>query len=71
VPPDFLNSREDALLLWLVVIVVVALSKDGRGIGSAIPGVLRAFLLPKVSGVFLVAACRPVAVPADFPESSR
>jgi hypothetical protein len=52
VPPDFFNSREDALLIWTVVIVGYALSKDPRGIGGSILGVVRAVLSPKLLLVF-------------------
>jgi hypothetical protein len=52
VPPDFFNSREDALLVWVVVILGYALSKDPRGIGGSFLGVLRAVLAPKLVLVF-------------------
>ena len=50
--PYFFNSREDALLIWTVVIVGYALSKDPRGIGGSILGVVRAVLSPKLLLVF-------------------
>lgn len=40
-PPDFLNSREDAILVWTVAIVAFAVSKDPRGIGRSFLGVLQ------------------------------
>jgi hypothetical protein len=48
VPPDFLNSREDAILLLTLLIVGYATYKDPRGIGAAFLNVLRAALHPKV-----------------------
>lgn len=58
-PPDFLNSREDALLLWVVVIVAYACyasRKSGGGLGASFVAVVRAFLAPKVLLVFSAAA---------------
>ncbi|HWC29660.1 MAG TPA: hypothetical protein VG845_06215 [Dehalococcoidia bacterium] len=51
-PPDFFNSREDALLVWLLMIVGYAVSKDPRGIGGSLLGVIRAILEPKVLLLF-------------------
>lgn len=51
-PPDFLNSREDALLVWSVVLLAYVLSKDPRGIGGSLLGVLRALLAPKLVLLF-------------------
>src|SRR6266545_1544111 len=48
VPPDFLNSREDAILVWTVVILSYVIYKDPRGTGGAFLGVLRALLHPKL-----------------------
>jgi hypothetical protein len=31
VPPDFLNSREDAILVWTAVILAYALYRNPRG----------------------------------------
>lgn len=55
-PPDFLNSREDAILLWFVAIVAYAVYKDPRGIGSAFWSVVRAFVSPKLLLLFGSAA---------------
>ena len=55
-PPDFLNSREDAILVWTVLIagplVGYAFYKDFRGTWS----VVRAFFVPKLLVVFGAAA---------------
>ena len=40
--PEFLNSREDAILLWALVILGFVLHKDFRGITGSLLGVLRA-----------------------------
>jgi hypothetical protein len=42
VPPNFLNSREDATLLWAFVVLTFVFCKDFRGMASAFYGVLRA-----------------------------
>jgi hypothetical protein len=47
-PPDFLNSREDALLVWSVVLLAYVLRKDPRGIGGSLLGVVRALLTPRL-----------------------
>jgi len=62
VPPDFLNSREDALLVWAVVIVGYAIYKDSRGIGSALWNVIRAFCAPKLLLLFGSAALYSLGV---------
>jgi hypothetical protein len=51
-PSSFLNSREDALLVWTGIILVYAVSKDTRGIGGSFLGVVRAVLAPKLLMVF-------------------
>jgi hypothetical protein len=51
-PPDFLNSREDAIVLWTAAILAVVLYKDFRGIGGSMVGVLRALLHPKLLLLF-------------------
>jgi len=51
-PPDFLNSREDALLVWSVVLLVYVLRKDPRGIGGSFAGVTRALLAPRLVLLF-------------------
>ena len=51
-PPDFLNSREDAVLLWAVAILAFVLWKDARGIAGALWGVLRSLAQPKLLGLF-------------------
>jgi hypothetical protein len=55
-PPDFLNSREDALLLWALLILGYVTYKDARGIGSSAWNVLRAFMVPKLLALFGSAA---------------
>jgi hypothetical protein len=47
VPPDFLNSREDAVLVWAVIGLAYVLHKDFRGIGGSFLAVLRSLLHPK------------------------
>jgi hypothetical protein len=51
-PPDFLNSREDAIIVWSVVILGYVISKDPRGLGGSFLGVLRALLQPKLMLLF-------------------
>jgi hypothetical protein len=52
VPPDFLNSREDAILVWAVIILGFVLSKDPRGIGGSFLSVLRGLLHLKLLLLF-------------------
>ena len=47
-PPDFLNSREDAILFWALVFAGWLLSNDARGIIAAVFQVVRAALHPKL-----------------------
>lgn len=51
-PPDFLNSREDAVLIWAVLILGFCFYKGPREVGGSFLVVLRAGLHPKVSGLF-------------------
>jgi hypothetical protein len=51
-PPDFLNSREDAILIWAVVGLVYVLRKDFRGIGGSLVAVARSLLHPKLLLLF-------------------
>jgi len=51
-PPDFLNSREDAILLWAVVILGYVFCKDVRGIGGSFLAVLRSLVPPKLLLLF-------------------
>ena len=46
--PEFLNSREDAILLWALVILAFVLYKDFRGITGSLLGVLRALTQRKL-----------------------
>ena len=55
-PPDFLNSREDALLLWALLILCYLVYKDPRGIGSSAWHAIRAFMVPKLLLLFGSAA---------------
>lgn len=55
-PPDFLNSREDAILLWVVAILGYLLYEDPRGIGLSASNVVRAFFAPKLVLLFGSAA---------------
>jgi hypothetical protein len=52
VPPDFLNSREDAIVLWSVAILGFVLYKDFVGISRSLVAVLRALLQPKLLLLF-------------------
>jgi hypothetical protein len=52
VPPDFLNSREDAIVLWALAILGFALYKNLWGIGRSLLGVLQALLQPKLLLLF-------------------
>jgi len=47
-PPSFLNSREDAMLLWTVAFLVWVVPKDPRGIGGSFLNVVRAFFVPPI-----------------------
>jgi hypothetical protein len=51
-PPDFLNSREDAFVLWALLAVGYLIFKDARGIGGAFLNVVRAALHPKLVILF-------------------
>jgi hypothetical protein len=56
VPPDFLNSREDAMVFWAVVILGFAVYKNPRGIGSASADLARTALHPKLLFLFSMAS---------------
>ena len=47
-----MNSREDAILLWALVILGFVLYKDFRGITGSLLGVLRALVHPKLLLLF-------------------
>ena len=51
-PPDFLNSREDALLVWAALILGFVLWKDFRGVGASFVAVGRALLQAKLLLLF-------------------
>jgi hypothetical protein len=51
-PPDFLNSREDALLVWAALILGFVLWKDFRGVGGSFVAVGRALLQAKLLLLF-------------------
>lgn len=51
-PPDVLNSREDAVLLWAGAILAFVLWEDARGIASAFWRVLRSLAPPKLLGLY-------------------
>src|SRR5512132_269462 len=65
-PPDFLNSREDAVLLWSIVFFLVffgyPFSKDPRGIASSTWDVVRALVVPKLLLLFGSAAAYSAAI---------
>jgi hypothetical protein len=44
-PPEFLTSREDAILVWVALIVGFVLYKNVRGVGRSMLAVVRAKLL--------------------------
>lgn len=51
-PPGFLNSREDAILVWFLLILAFVLWKDFAGIARSLLGVIRAVLEPKLVTLF-------------------
>ena len=51
-PPSFLNSREDALLVWTAVILAYVVFKDPRTILGSFAHVLRALVAPKLLMLF-------------------
>jgi hypothetical protein len=51
-PPDFLNSREDAILLWVIITVGYLIYKDPKRIGGGFLGVFRVGLTPKLLVLF-------------------
>jgi hypothetical protein len=51
-PPDFFNSREDALLVWMTVIVALAFVKSPREIGSSLWACVRALVQWKLLLLF-------------------
>lgn len=61
-PPDFLNSREDALLLWALLILAYLVYKDPRGLGWACWSVARGFFRPKLVLLFGSAAAYSAAI---------
>jgi hypothetical protein len=52
VPPDFLNSREDAIVLWAVALLGFVLYKNPREVGGSMLAVVRAALHPKLLLLF-------------------
>ena len=55
-PPDFLNSREDALLLWTLLILGYLVYKDPRGMGALAWHSICAFMIPKLAWLVGLAA---------------
>jgi hypothetical protein len=51
-PPEFLNSREDAALLWVAVILAFVLYRDPRGVGSGFLSVVSAAFQHKLLLLF-------------------
>jgi len=49
-PPEFLNSREDAIFVWTALILGFVLYKDFRGVGGSMLAVVRAALHPSRQG---------------------
>jgi hypothetical protein len=52
VAPDFLNSREDAIVLWALALLGFVLYKNAREVGRSMLAVLRAALHPKLVLLF-------------------
>jgi hypothetical protein len=61
VPPDYLNSREDAILIWTVLILAFAFSQNGRAIAGSLWSVV-CVLVGKVLILFGLAAAYSAAV---------
>src|SRR5437763_4508794 len=55
-PPDFLNSREDAILVWTFLLVAYLLFADYRVTMASAWNIAQAFFVPKLLVVFGVAA---------------
>jgi hypothetical protein len=51
-PPDVLNSREDAILLWTLLIVGFAIYRNPRGIGGAFLNLVRDAVDPRLLTLF-------------------
>ncbi len=51
-PPDFLNSREEAVSVWTIVVVGYVAWKDPRGLWASFAGVVRAAAHPKLLLLF-------------------
>jgi hypothetical protein len=66
VPPDFLKSREDAILLWTVLILAFAFSQNGRAIAGSLWGVVCAlFGKPLILFGLAAAYCAGVLILAN------
>ncbi len=61
-PPGFLNSREDAILVWSAIILGFVLYKDFRGIGGSFLAVGRSLLHLKLLSLFGMALLYSAAV---------
>jgi len=61
-PPDFLDSREDAILVWAILLVGFALSGETKGIAGAFFVALRILVASKLGLVFASAALYSAAV---------
>jgi len=55
-PPDFLNSREDAILVWSVIFIGWVLFVRPSGVGGSLLGVVRLALFSRLTAVFGLAA---------------
>ena len=67
--PDFLNSREDAIVLWAVALLGFVLYKNPREVSASILAVVRAALHPKLLLLFgsaLVYSAAVVYVAAEL-----
>jgi hypothetical protein len=52
-PPDLLNNREDAVLIWIVLILAFSIAKGPKEIGSSFLALLRAAVQPKLLSLFV------------------
>jgi hypothetical protein len=59
---DFLNSREKASVVWLVVIVIFVATKSGRDFAGGVVALVRTALHPKLALLFGSAALYSAAV---------
>jgi len=61
-PPSFFNSREDASLLWAVVILAWAVYNNPRGIGNSFLALMRSFFQGVIVALFVSALLYSAAI---------